>query len=94
MNEEKLAKELILVETVRAYLEPNCSLEDGRYLNVSMICNVLSATIYSVLYGVSVDPFRREEFEEVIKLCIRNFNINILSLVEEYRKKPTDPSLN
>lgn len=94
MNEEKLAKELEIANNIRMYVEANCSLEDGRYLNVSMICNVLSATIYSVLYGVSVDPFRREEFEEVIKLCIRNFNINILSLVEEYRKKPTDPSLN
>lgn len=94
MNESKIAKDLIIVNTIREYINVNCSLEDGRYLNVSNVCNVLSATIFSVLYDVSIDPSRREEFEAVIKSCIKNFNINILSLVEEYRRKPTDPSLN
>lgn len=94
MNEDKIDKELELVNSIRAYIEANCSLEDGRYLNVSMMCNVLSATFFSVLYGIGVDPFRREEFEDVVKSYIRTFNINILNLVEEYKKKPTDPSLN
>ena len=94
MNEDKIAKELIIVNTIRAYIEANCSLEDGRYLNVSSICNVLLATLYSVVLGIGVDPFRREEFEKVVKSYIRNLNIDILDVVEEYKKKPTDPSLN
>jgi hypothetical protein len=85
---------MIIVNTIRAYVEECCSLEDGKYLNMSSDCNVLLATLYSVILGIGVDPFRREEFEKVVKSYIRNLNIDILDVVEEYRKKPTDPSVN
>ena len=79
--------------TISGLVMHHCMNESGLF-DYTRIVTILNGSIYSCMLMVDTDPTREKEYQELVNNKLKNVCSDLINIIDEYKRKKTDPSLN